>query len=50
MGAGEPSAGGSLHITRPTLGHYTATRDELWDRAADLFADVAAGRLECASG
>jgi NADPH2:quinone reductase len=39
------SAGGSLFVTRPTLVHYTATRDELLTRAADVFDHVAAGRL-----
>jgi NADPH:quinone reductase len=33
---------GSLVATRPTLGHYTATRDELLWRATELF-DLAAG-------
>jgi NADPH2:quinone reductase len=28
---------GSLFLTRPTLGHYTATRNELLARASDLF-------------
>jgi NADPH2:quinone reductase len=31
---------GSLFVTRPTLGHYTATREELAWRAGDLFAWV----------
>jgi NADPH:quinone reductase len=39
------NAGGSLFLTRPTLGHYTATRDELLWRAGDLFRWVAAGDL-----
>lgn len=37
------NAAGSLFLTRPTLGHYTATRDELTRRADELFAAVAAG-------
>ena len=37
--------GGSLHLTRPTLVHYTATRDELVRRAEDVFGLVADGRL-----
>ena len=36
---------GSLFLTRPTLGHYTATRDELLERAGDLFQWIAAGEL-----
>lgn len=37
---------GSLFLTRPTLGHYTATRDELVARATDLFEWIAAGKLK----
>ena len=36
---------GSLFLTRPTLGHYTATRAELLARATDLFTWIAAGEL-----
>lgn len=36
---------GSLFLTRPTLGHYVATRDELLARARDLFEWVGRGRL-----
>jgi NADPH2:quinone reductase len=36
---------GSLFLTRPTLGHYTATRDELLGRASDLFRWVGQGEL-----
>ena len=36
---------GSLFLTRPTLGHYIATREELEQRANDLFAMVLAGTL-----
>jgi NADPH2:quinone reductase len=36
---------GSLFLTRPTMGHYVATRDELLWRAGDLFAWIAAGEL-----
>ena len=36
---------GSLFLTRPTLGHYTATREELLWRAGDLFAWIEAGEL-----
>jgi len=37
---------GSLFITRPTLGHYTATRDELEWRAGDVLGWVASGELK----
>jgi NADPH2:quinone reductase len=40
------NAGGSLYLTRPTLGHYTADRDELLWRAGELFAALGAGQLE----
>ncbi len=36
---------GSLFLTRPTLGHYVATRDELLRRAGELFAWIGAGEL-----
>jgi NADPH2:quinone reductase len=36
---------GSLFATRPTLGSYTATRDELTWRAGELFAAVLDGTL-----
>jgi NADPH:quinone reductase len=39
------AAGGSLFITRPTLVHYIATRDELVRRAGDLFSWITSGRL-----
>jgi len=39
------SGAGSLFVTRPTLGHYIADRDELLGRAADLFEWIAAGQL-----
>lgn len=38
-------AKGSLYLTRPTLGHYIATREEYAWRAADLFHWLAAGKL-----
>jgi NADPH2:quinone reductase len=38
--------GGSLFLTRPTLGHYTATRAELLERAGDVLAWVASGDLK----
>jgi NADPH2:quinone reductase len=37
---------GSLFLTRPTLGHYTATRDELERRAQDLSSWVKSGTLK----
>ena len=37
---------GSLYVTRPTLGHYVLTRDELMWRAGDLFKWIAAGELK----
>jgi NADPH2:quinone reductase len=36
---------GSLFLTRPTLGNYTATREEMVGRASDLFAWIKAGEL-----
>jgi NADPH2:quinone reductase len=39
------NAKGSLFLTRPTLAHYIATRDELLWRAGDLFRWIAAGEL-----
>lgn len=40
------NAKGSLYLTRPSLGHYVATRDELLWRAGDLFSWIAAHELE----
>jgi NADPH2:quinone reductase len=39
------AAGGSLFVTRPTLVHYIASRDELLQRAADLFGWITTGEL-----
>ncbi|MBI4520095.1 MAG: zinc-binding dehydrogenase, partial [Gemmatimonadetes bacterium] len=36
---------GSLFLTRPTLVHYSSAREELLQRATDLFEWIAAGRL-----
>jgi NADPH2:quinone reductase len=44
------AAGGSLFLTRPTLVHYIATREELETRAGDLFGWLAAGKLEVRVG
>jgi NADPH2:quinone reductase len=37
---------GSLYVTRPTLGHYTATREELVARSGAVFGMIAAGKLK----
>src|ERR1700726_1977080 len=47
---GRLAAMGSLYLTRPTLGHYIATREELTARASDLFGWLAAGKLEVRIG
>jgi NADPH2:quinone reductase len=39
-------AKGSLFITRPTLGHYTLTRQELLQRAGDVLGWIRDGRLK----
>jgi NADPH2:quinone reductase len=44
------SAKGSLFLTRPTLAHYTATRDELLSRAGEVFAWIADGTLKLRIG
>ncbi|HEX2211396.1 MAG TPA: quinone oxidoreductase [Longimicrobium sp.] len=41
---------GSLFLTRPVMGHYVATRDELLWRAGELFAWIAAGELDVRIG
>ena len=41
---------GSLFLTRPTLGHYIATRDELLERAGSVLGQVAEGRLHVRIG
>ena len=41
---------GSLFLTRPTLGHYTATREELLQRSADVLGWVADGSLSVRIG
>jgi NADPH2:quinone reductase len=40
------NAKGSLFLTRPTLFHYTATREELLRRAGDMLGWVREGRLK----
>ena len=42
--------GGSLFLTRPTLVHYIADRDELLWRAGDLFGWMAEGVLDVRIG
>jgi NADPH:quinone reductase len=39
---------GSLFVTRPTLGHYTRTAQELQETADDLFAVIASGAVKVA--
>src|SRR6266511_3921994 len=39
---------GSIFLTRPTLAHYMATRDELLSRTNDLFSWITAGELKVA--
>jgi NADPH2:quinone reductase len=41
---------GSLFLTRPTLGHYIATRAELLERAGDVLRWVAEGTLKVRIG
>jgi NADPH2:quinone reductase len=41
---------GSLYVTRPTLAHYTADRDELLARAGDILGAVADGGLRVEVG
>jgi NADPH:quinone reductase len=36
---------GSLYLTRPSLRHYTASREDLLERAAELFGWIAGGGL-----
>ena len=40
------AAKGSLYLTRPSLGHYSATREELLARATDVLDWVATGELK----
>jgi NADPH:quinone reductase len=44
------NSGGSLFLTRPSLAHYTATRDELLARAREVFGWVGAGELDVRIG
>jgi NADPH2:quinone reductase len=44
------NAKGSLFLTRPSLGHYVATREELLERGEAVLGSVAAGRLDVRVG
>ena len=44
------AGGGSLFITRPTMIHYIASRDELLWRTSDLFTWIGEGRLSVRIG
>lgn len=44
------NAGGSLFVTRPSLAHYTASREELEMRAGAILGAVAKGQLEVRIG
>ena len=44
------NAKGSLYLTRPSLGHYVLTRDELLWRAGDVLGWVATGELQVPIG
>ena len=41
---------GSLYVTRPTLTHYVVTREELDERAGDVFRMVSEGKLKVRIG
>lgn len=44
--ANQLSTKGSLFLTRPTLAHYTRTREELLERASDVLKQISAGTLK----
>ncbi|HEY2765366.1 MAG TPA: quinone oxidoreductase [Pseudonocardiaceae bacterium] len=44
------NSAGSVFLTRPSLGHYTATRDELTWRAGDVFDAIRSGSLRIRIG
>jgi len=44
------NAGGSLSITRPSLGHFLHTADERAWRSGELFGAIASGRLDVRIG
>jgi NADPH2:quinone reductase len=37
---------GSIFLTRPSLGHYAASREELELRSREVFEQIAAGKLK----
>jgi len=41
---------GSLFLTRPTMAHYVATREELLERTGELFGWIGSGRLNIRIG
>jgi NADPH2:quinone reductase len=43
---GTLAAKGSLYVTRPTLGHYVATREDLLKRAGEVLGWVKSGELK----
>ena len=43
-------SGGSLYVTRPTVVHYTATREELRARTDEVFGWVSSGQLRVSIG
>jgi len=42
--------GGSLYLTRPSIRHYTAAREELLARAGEVFGWIAEGKLQIRIG
>ena len=44
------NAGGSLFLTRPSLAHHIAEREELLERATDVFSRILDGTLDIAIG
>ncbi|MBS0408935.1 MAG: zinc-binding dehydrogenase, partial [Proteobacteria bacterium] len=44
------SQGGSLYMTRPTMGDYTATPEELDESASALFDVIASGKVKIEIG
>ncbi len=47
---GRLARAGSLFVTRPTLGHYIATREDLERRSNDLFGWITSGELNVLIG
>ena len=44
------AAGGSLYLTRPTMGTHIATREDLLSRSAELFGWITTGELDVRIG